>query len=115
MTKQINSAESQSPSTQSDHCKQVFKTLCSMTGDSQLDLFATKENHQLPIYISPILGCSQHGLGPVHSGLRISPVPILPRVLVKIKTDSCRVLIAPAWPKQSWYPSLLELLMDRPI
>ena len=44
------------------------------------------------------------------------PAPILPRVLAKIKTDQARViLIAPAWAKQLWYPTILELLCDTPV
>ena len=44
------------------------------------------------------------------------PAPILPRVLTKIKDSGNTVLlIAPAWPRQSWYPDLLQLSVDLPL
>ncbi len=44
------------------------------------------------------------------------PTPILLKVLRKLENEEgCRlVLIAPDWPKQSWYPLLQALSIDRP-
>ena len=42
------------------------------------------------------------------------PIPILSRVLQKIRETPGLVvaLVAPGWPKQSWYPDLLDLIVD---
>ena len=50
----------------------------------------------------PSPGCSQHRLE--HSPSGFPPMPILPKVLQKIRQSSVDVtLVAPAWPTQSWF------------
>jgi hypothetical protein len=40
---------------------------------------------------------------------------LVPRTLQKIQDQDCTViLIAPFWPKRSWFPGILDLLIDRP-
>ncbi|KAJ8046872.1 hypothetical protein HOLleu_05698 [Holothuria leucospilota] len=44
------------------------------------------------------------------------PFAILPRVLQKIRTEQCLIiLVAPFWPRQSWFPSILDLLVEKPV
>ena len=45
------------------------------------------------------------------------PFCLIPRVLVHVKRGKPRriLLVAPVWPSQSWYPTLLEMSVDRPI
>ena len=51
--------------------QQVFNLLCSKWGRPQVDLFATRFNHRLPKFVSPVPdvtawaggGCSQFALG----------------------------------------------------
>lgn len=44
------------------------------------------------------------------------PPIILPKVLQKVLNENCTIiLIAPVWPRQSWYPQILELMIDFPI
>ncbi|XP_066978322.1 uncharacterized protein [Macrobrachium rosenbergii] len=90
----------------------------------QLDLFATESNHKLPCYVAP-------NLDPLASSTdamtidwnrwqRIylfPPVNLLMKVLHKLRSFRGRVaLVAPNWPKSSWFPLLLELkLTPRPI
>ena len=44
------------------------------------------------------------------------PFHFLLQVLLKIKQSDCKIiLIAPAWPKQAWFPELLLLSCSRPL
>jgi hypothetical protein len=44
------------------------------------------------------------------------PFRFLLQVLLKIKQSDCKIiLIAPAWPKQAWFPELLLLSCSRPL
>ena len=41
---------------------------------------------------------------------------LLHRILHKIREDGCKtILIAPAWPRQSWFPDLLLLSCAKPL
>ena len=87
----------------------------------QVDLFATKYNHKLPLYFSPIPDPQALGVDSLSqswknlTGYAYPPQAILQKVLNKIQQDQCTViLIAPAWSSRSWYPTLLSLLVDQP-
>jgi hypothetical protein len=45
------------------------------------------------------------------------PPPILiPKVLMKVRQDNCLILlVVPLAPHQSWFPQLLELIVDVPL
>ena len=81
-----------------------------------VDLFATRFNHRLPVYVSPVpdpsawavdaLSLSWEGL----SAYAFPPFPILAQVLRKARLDRPElILIAPKWPAQPWFPDLLAL------
>ena len=87
-----------------------------------IDLFATKRNTKLPLYISPVpdpeawaedaLSVSWKGL----LGYAYPPPAIMSKVLEKILLEECQViLIASAWPTQSWFNLLLDLSIDHPL
>ena len=94
----------------------IFKELW----EPHVDLFATRENHKLPCYVSPI---------PDESALQVDalsmnwdnmlvyaypPTGLIQKVIQKLKTHQCRmILIAPHWPTKPWFPELLAL-KDRP-
>lgn len=87
-----------------------------------IDLFATQKNHQLPLYVSPVPDTQAISV----DALSISwenmyayafpPTGILMKVLRKLENEkNCTlILIAPNWPKQQWFPHLLELASDHP-
>ena len=90
----------------------VFRAILRELGEPGLDLFATCLNHKLPVYVSPCpdpkalaldaLSLDWNTLPLVYA---FPPMPILPKVLQKMKASTCRmILIAPAWPAQSWFP-----------
>ena len=87
-----------------------------------IDLFATHLNKRLPVYCSPIpdpeaeavdaLSMSWKGI----VGYAFPPPILIPRVLEKVASEDCIIiLIAPHWPRQSWFPLLLRLLISQPI
>ena len=87
-----------------------------------VDLFATRFNHRLPIYVSPVpdpqawavdaLACSWKGL----NAYAFPPLNLLERVLRKAELDAPRlILVAPRWPAQPWFPDLLSLCHLPPI
>ena len=87
-----------------------------------VDLFASRFNHRLPTYVSPVadpaawavdaLSISWEGL----VSYALPPFPILARVLRKVRLDRpAMILIAPFWPAQSWFPDLLTLSHVPPV
>ena len=81
-----------------------------------VDLFASRFNHRLPIYVSPVpdpmawkidaLTFSWENL----QAYAFPPFPLLGKVLKKAREERpSLILIAPNWPSRPWYPDLLEL------
>lgn len=86
-----------------------------------IDLFATRENRKLPVFCSPFpdqLAWATDALSVTWKGMfayAFPPPVLIPQVLQKVRKEPCvLVLIAPHSPRQSWYPILLELLVDIP-
>jgi len=87
-----------------------------------IDLFATSLNHQIPTYVSLVpdpIAWAVDALTLPWEGLfayAFLPIALITRVIQKIQESKCLVvLIAPWWPRQSWFPELLELLVDHPL
>ena len=101
---------------------QIFKDITKIWGTPQIDLFATHMNKKLPLYVSPF----QDQMAWKVDAMTISwenlhfyaypPTKLLPQVIQKIKTETCQgIIIAPNWPKQSWYANLLSISQEDPI
>lgn len=97
---------------------QVFHVL----GVPNIDLFATRLNKKLPVFCSPYpdvqaLACDALSIAWTNMFAYAFPPPILlPKVLNKVQEEDCTILlIAPIAPHQSWFPQLLELVIDVPI
>ncbi|XP_070546087.1 uncharacterized protein [Ptychodera flava] len=102
--------------------QEIANRIFAIWGTPMADLFATFKNCKLPLFVSPV---------PDHRALAVDalsmswrnlllyafpPLPLLPLVLRKIADEVTTViLVAPAWPKRSWYPMLLDLLVERPL
>jgi len=87
-----------------------------------VDLFASEHNNQLPVYCSrywepralqpDALQMSWEGV----FGYAFPPLSLVPLALEKIRKCKCLIiLIAPCWPRRSWYSQILDLLVDLPI
>ena len=93
-----------------------------MTFIPDIDLFASRFIAKFPKFVS---WHSEPG-AMVVDAFRVSwsilkcyafpPFSLLPQVLRKVREDKALVLlIAPVWTTKSWYPILLQLLIDQPI
>ena len=100
-------------------CKQIFRVV----DRPHVDLFASPNNHQLPLYYTR--GADQGALGgdamlQDWAGVvsyAFPPIALIPRVLSKIaQTTNClTLLVAPWWPRHPWFVQLLELLVATPV
>ena len=95
---------------------QTFRWLCSLSVPPQVDLFATRENHLLPAYVSP---CPDPGALEVNamslswdeweSIYLFPPVQLLSKVVPRLARFPGRgILVAPFYPQASWLPLLLS-------
>ena len=89
---------------------QVFKQICHMWFTPHVDLFATRLNHKLPLYMSPVPDQNAWGIDALNinwSGLTAyayPPMALLHRVIQKIRQCNCLIIvIAPGWPGMPWF------------
>ena len=87
-----------------------------------IDLFATRLNHRLPLYVSPIpdqKALSIDAISMDWNGIHayaFPPFHLIQTVINKIRISQCKiVLIAPLWPDRPWFPELLGLLVSPPV
>ncbi len=99
----------------------VARQIWKVWGQPHLDLFATAANAKLPTYVSPYqdpAAWDTDALSLSWSGMwayAFPPFALLGEVLQKAAQDQCDlIVIAPAWPSQSWFHLLLELSVDHP-
>ena len=93
---------------------QVLTPVWERFGKPLLDLFATIYSARLPLFVSPVpepQAWAVDAMAISWVGLDVyafPPFALLQRVLQKWVHDQPRmILIAPDWPAQGWYPSLL--------
>ena len=91
-------------------------------GPLTVDLFASALNARLPLYCARTQDPAAWGIDAFAirwTGLRayaFPPFSLIPRVLRKIREDQAWVvLIAPRWPRRSWFLELTDLLIGQPL
>ena len=100
----------------------VFQSVCQTWQVPNVDLFATAQNHQLPVYFSPIPDAAAAGIDSLAQdwtgivGYAYPPPAIIQLVLNKLEcTSNCLIiLIVPKWERKAWFPKLLNMLIDFP-
>ena len=102
-------------------CPDKFKEICKVLGTPDIDLFATRLNHQLPRYVAwkPDPGAEAVNAFVVHWGNYYSyifpPFNLISRVLSKIDREKATaIVVAPFWPTQPWFPKFLQLCTHPP-
>jgi len=101
---------------------EVLKQIWEIWWRPMVDLFATKENHKLSLYVSPVpddwamavdaLSMSWDNL----LAYAYPPTGLLAAVVKKLKTHKCQmILIAPFWKDKPWFAELLKLQVTEPI
>ena len=101
----------------------IFRWLSQIDFQPQIDLFATRFNHKLPQYVSPVpdpKALAVDALAMNWSGLHLysfPPTALCPLVVKKlINSQSCRMLlVTPLWETKEWLQDLLALSIRRPI
>ena len=105
--------------TQSDSVSGTFQN----GGPFQVDLFASRLTHQLPIFASwkpdPLaayIDAFSVDWGKIQ-GYAFPPFALIGRCLRQLQVQEVDhlVLVAPVWPTQSWYPLLLQMSIDLPV
>ena len=100
----------------------IFSRLDSLFGSPSVDLFASRTNHKLVPYASwlPDPGSlAVDAFSIPWSSFNLvycfPPFSLLGKTLRKIREERVTaIVVAPLWPTQSWYPTLLGMLVDFP-
>ena len=102
--------------------QQLFNLLCSRWARPHVDLFATRFNHKLPTFVSPVpdptawavdaLSLSWENL----DAYAFPPISLLNQVISKVMDQGFRrmILIAPGWPNMPWFWALVSLSCQIP-
>jgi len=87
-----------------------------------MDLFASRLNFQLKPYIAYKPDPEAHAINAFHVSWKgyafyaFPPFSILQRVLQKIsKEEATGLLVVPNWRTQTWWPCLMNMLIDFPL
>ena len=102
--------------------KKIFQSICQKFYKPEVDLFASRLNHQVPQYVSRYPDPGALAVDAFlqdwskWTSLIHPPVVLLPRILKKIRADQATaLLIAPNWAGQPWFPELLQMHVDLPL
>ena len=100
----------------------AFRVLEAKWGPHLIDLFARKHNTQLPTFGAwkPEPGAfwvdSMRQVWKPMNGYANPPFSLIMRIIHKVQTEGSTItLVAPLWPAQPWFPSLINLIVDFPI
>ena len=100
----------------------IGNSIFQMFNYPNLDLFATRFNHKLPLYVYLVLDNQAFAIDAFlmnwnrFHAYGFPPTIMIPSVLNKIHQSQCRiVLIAPLWPQQTWFSEVLQLLVSTPV
>ena len=95
---------------------QVFKQICHKWYTPHVDLFATRLNHKVTMYVSAVPDPNAWDIDALNinwSGLTAyayPPTALLHRVIQKIRQCSCPIIvIVPGWPGMPWFWDLVQL------
>ena len=102
---------------------ETFHKLCNRWHRPQIDLFATRFNHKLPQFVSPVpdpLAVAVDALTLPWEDLdayAFPPTAILGKVVEKLQDSPCKriILIAPGWPNMPWFWDLVTMSSQIPL
>ena len=91
--------------------QEIANAVIQLMGFPTIDLFATRLNHRLPLYVSPIpdqkalsVDALTMDWNRIHA-YAFPPFHLIPAVISKVRSSQCKiVLIAPLWPNRPWFP-----------
>ena len=96
---------------------EVFQSICSRWNRPQIDLFATRFNNKLPIFVSPVLDPLASAVDALSlpwedlDACAFPPATILGKVVEQLQDCPCKriILIAPGWPNMPWFWELVAM------
>ena len=102
---------------------EVFQQICNQWHRPQIDLFATRFNHKLPQFVSPVpdsLAVAVDALTLPWKDLdayAFPPTAILGKVVEKLLDSPCKrlILIAPGWANMPWFWDLVNMSSQVPL
>jgi ribonuclease HI len=102
---------------------QIFQDICQIHGSPRIDLFATRFNHKLPLFVSPVpdpLAIAVDAMSMDWAGEYVyafPPLACIPQVLNKLLNfPECQMLlIAPYWPTKTWFLDLSQRTLHPPV
>ncbi len=100
--------------------RQTVSQIWDLFGKAEVDLFASQESSQCPLWFSlsfpTTLGIDAFAHPwPNVSLYAFPPIKLIPAVLCRVKVSGARLLlIAPFWPSQTWFSELTPLLYRPP-
>ena len=103
--------------------QEVFQAICSRWHWPKIDLFATRFNNKLPLFVSPVpdsLATAEDALSLPWEDLdayAFPPAAILGKVVEKLQDSSCKsiILIALGWPNIPWFWDLVTMSSQIPL
>ena len=98
-----------------------FDLICQRFGTPSIDLFATRYNRKVPLFVSPVRDVEALAVDAFsldwnqwNSLYIFPPVNILMRVLSYLDSyQGTTLLVTPMWPNQNWFPLVLAKARDR--
>ena len=100
--------------------EELFNSIHEKYPELTIDLFASRVNHKLRKYVARrpdpnAIAIDAFSITWTNVLFFIfPPFSLLPRILQKVEEDGSEaILIAPVWPTQSWWPSLLGLIVGQ--
>ena len=101
---------------------QVFQQICQKWFTPHVDLFATRLNHKLPLYMSPVPDHNPWNIDALNinwPGLTAYAYPstaLLHRVIQKIRQCNCLIIvIAPGCPGMPWFLDIVQFSTEIPL
>lgn len=96
-----------------------FKKICNSFGTPKVDLFATRLTAQCDLFISWLPDPKSFAVDAFtvkweDGNYAFPPVCLIPRVLNKIISEQCNIIVvAPVWTAQAWYPLYMKLCASK--
>ena len=100
----------------------IFRGVVARLGRPDIDLFASRVNHQIPEFVSwrpepnAVATDAFNLTWNYNLSYLFPPFSLIPLCLKKIQRDQAEcILIAPVWKSRPWYPILLSMLSHQPL
>ena len=96
--------------------KTIFKKITVCFFVLEIDLFASRLNHKVPLYMSRDPDPGSMAVDAFRQSWGRWKSFIHSRIIQKVWQDTATtLLVPPSWPGQPWYPELCQMLIDHPL